>query len=173
MDRYYTIEEKYLQAVEELNYGETPKSLQLLNEILANEPLYFRAHFQIGKLYYYDLKDYNAAGYHFKLCTELEPSFPDVYYHYVKLLVFLNKQSTLSKVADQALTIPGVDTADIYQSVALCYENNRKWEQAIVHYTEALMQVTNNQQKTYLEESLERVKFKMDKSKTYVYQLSG
>src|ERR1700712_3788620 len=138
MDTYYTIEEKYLQAVEELNYGETPKSLQLLNEILADEPLYYRAHFQIGKLYYYDLNDYNAAGYHFNLCTQLEPNFPDVYDHYINLLVFLNKESLVSKVATQALTIPGVVAADIYEAVALCYENNRKWNQAIVYYTEAL-----------------------------------
>lgn len=172
MDTYYTIEEKYLKAVEELNYGEAPKSLKLLNEILSEEPLYARAHFQIGKLYFYDLQDYNAAGYHFKLCTELEPNFPDVYYDYVSLLVFLNMESLANKVAAKALLVPGVDSTDIYEQIALCYENNRKWNQAIANYTEALMQVTDKQQKTGLEESIERVKFKIDKSKAYIYQLS-
>ncbi len=66
MDTYYNIEEKYLLAVEELKYGETPKSLQLLNEVIANDPLHARAHFQLGKIYYYDLNDYNTAGFHFK-----------------------------------------------------------------------------------------------------------
>lgn len=172
MDTYNTIEEKYLKAVEEMNYGEAPRSLQLLNEILLDEPLYTRAHFQIAKLYYYDLNDYNAAGYHFKLCTDLDADFPDVYYHYIKLLVFLNRESLVGKVAAKALLVPGVDATDIYEQIALCYENNRKWNQAIVYYTEALMQVTDKQQKIAIEESLERVKFKIDKTKAYIYQLS-
>lgn len=48
MDTYYTIDEKYLQAVEEYQYGESPKSLQLLNEIIAADPLYARAYFSWG-----------------------------------------------------------------------------------------------------------------------------
>jgi len=172
MDIYDTIEEKYLQAVEELNYGETPKSLKLLNEILAHEPSYFRAHFQIGKLYYYDLKDYKAAGYHFKLCAELEPTFPDVYLHYIKLLVFLNMDKQVNKVALKALTVPGVYTDSIYNQMALCCENNRKWNQALSYYQQALMQVTDKQQNEEFEENLNRVKLKIEKSKAYVYHLS-
>jgi len=173
MDTYYTIEEKYLQAVEEMNYGEAPKSLKLLNEILSDEPLYVRAHFQIGKLYYYDLKDYKAAGYHFKLCTELEPSFPDVYYHYIKLLGFLNMDKQLTVVANNALKIAGVYTASVYNQMGLSCENGRKWNQAIAFYNEALMQVTDKHLKDELEENLERIKFKMNKSKVYNYQICG
>ena len=88
MDIYLTIEEKYLQALDELWYGEPPKALQLLNEIIANDPLYARAHYQLGKIYYYEISDYLAAGYHFKTCAELEPQFPDVYFHYLRLLLF-------------------------------------------------------------------------------------
>ncbi|RKR83232.1 hypothetical protein BDD43_3435 [Mucilaginibacter gracilis] len=172
MDTYYTIEEKYLQAVEELNYGEAPKSLKLLNEILADDPSYARAHFQMGKLYYYDLKDYKSAGYHFKLCTEIEPSFPDVYFHYLRLLVFLNMELQVNRVAKKALAVPGVYAAAIYNQMALCCEINRKLNQAISHYNEALMQVTDKQLKEEVEDNLERAKCKIDKSKAYVYSLS-
>jgi tetratricopeptide (TPR) repeat protein len=172
MDTYYTIEEKYLKAVEELNYGETPRSLKLLNEILADEPLYPRAHYQMGKLYYYDLKDYKAAGYHFKLCAELDATFPDVYYHYIKLLVFLNMDNLVNKVAQKALTVPGVYAADIYNQMALCCENNRKWNQAIAYYNNALMRVTDKQQKDEMQDNLARVKFKMQKSQAYVYHIT-
>jgi hypothetical protein len=40
MDTYYTIEEKYLQAVNEAVYGETPKGLQLFKEIINSDPFY-------------------------------------------------------------------------------------------------------------------------------------
>ena len=106
MDIYLTVEEKYLQAVEEISYGENPRALQLLNEIVSADPLYARAHFQMGKLYYYEIKDYQAAGYHFKTCAELEPNFPDVYEHYLHLLVFLNMERQVQMVKDKALQVP-------------------------------------------------------------------
>src|SRR3569833_2273960 len=112
MNTYYTIEEKYLQATDKLDYGKTPKALQLLNEIISNEPLFAKAHYQLGKIYYYDLEDYQTAGYHFKTCMELEPAVPGNYFHYLNLVVYLNMQKLVKTVADKALATPGVDLAD-------------------------------------------------------------
>jgi tetratricopeptide (TPR) repeat protein len=133
----YSIEEKYLQAVEELHYGATPLSLKLLNQILAEDSTFVRAHFKIGVLYYYDLNDYQSAGYHFKLCTELEPSFPDVYFHYITLLVFLNMERQANQVAAKALTVAGVQASAIHNLVGLCAENNQKWNLALASYHKA------------------------------------
>jgi len=173
METYYTIEEKYLQAVDEMCYGKTPVALMLLNQILAEDPLFVRAHYQIGKLYYYDLNDYNSAGYHFKLCTELEPAFPDVYFHYVNLLLFLNMERQLNLVAEKAITVPGVNVAAIYNMQGLCAEKNRKLETALVFYREGLMLVTSNDKKSELEENISRIRFKAEKSKTYNYHFSN
>ncbi len=172
MDTYYTIEEKYLQAVEELNFGETPLSLKLLNEILADDLLFVRAHYQIGKLYYYNLNDYQSAGYHFKLCTELEPTFPDVYEHYVGLLLFLNMEHQLNTVAQKAITVPGVNVSDIYNMQGLCAEKNRKLDAALAFYRESLMLVTSNREKSDVEANISRVRFKVEQSKTYSYHFS-
>jgi tetratricopeptide (TPR) repeat protein len=90
MNTYYTIEGKYLKAVEKLDYGRNSKALQLFKEILENEPLHARTHFQLGKIYYYEMNDYQTAGFHFKTCLELEPSFPDNYFDYLHLAVFFN-----------------------------------------------------------------------------------
>src|SRR5471030_115029 len=122
MDTYYTIEEKYLQAVDELGYGETPKGLQLLNEIINNDPLYARAHYQLGKIYYYDVLDYQTAGYHFKTCMELEPSFPGIYFHYLRLVVFLNMEKQVNHIVAKALTTPGVNAAAIHNLLGLFFE---------------------------------------------------
>jgi tetratricopeptide (TPR) repeat protein len=172
MDTYYTVEEKYLQAVEEMHYGETPLSLKLLNQILAEDPLFARAHYQIAKLYYYDLRDYQTAGYHFKLCTELEPSFPDVYFHYISLLVFLNMTSQVHAVAKKALTVPGVYVSAIYNLMGLCAENNQQWNEALGHYQKGLMLVTSRDKKEEIEENIGRIRFKMEKGKAYSYHFS-
>lgn len=165
MNTYYTIEEKYLQAVDKIGVGKTPKALKLLNEIVGNDPLYARAHYQLGKINYYDLEDYQAAGYHFKTCMELEPSFPANYYHYLNLLVFLNMQKTVKTVAEKALTINGVDFADIHDLLGLSAEKNKRWQEALEAYEQALEEATFKKDREKIDESIERVKAKMKRVK--------
>jgi tetratricopeptide (TPR) repeat protein len=165
MDTYYTIEEKYLQAVDEVNYGERPKGLQLLREIIDNDPLYARAHFQLGKIYYYEIMDYQTAGYHFKTCMELEPSFSDNYFHYLSLVVFLNMEKQVQIIAGKALDTPGVNVAAVYNLLGLFSEKNKDWAKASNAYEKALIEVTYKNQKENIEQSLERVKEKKKKCK--------
>ncbi len=172
MDTYFTIEEKYLQAVDEVTYGELPKALQLLKEIIENDPFYARAHFQLGKIYYYKIGDYQNAGYHFKTCMEIEPSFPDVYFDYMALVVFLNMEKQVYLVAVKALTIPGVVVADIYDYLGLFYEQNKNWNLALAEYRKAHAEVTYKRLKDEIEESISRVKEKLQLAKAYQYHLT-
>jgi tetratricopeptide (TPR) repeat protein len=172
MDTYYTIEEKYLQAVDKLSYGKTTKGLKLLNEIISNDPLYARAHHQLGMLYYYEVKDYQTAGYHFKTCMELEPSFPDNYTHYLDLLVFLNMEKLVSSVSAKALIIPGVDTAEIFNLLGLFHEKAKDWTKALVNYQKAFMEVTEHNDKIEIEQSIKRVRSKMKHTLAYTYQVT-
>ncbi|MGZ3752088.1 MAG: tetratricopeptide repeat protein [Mucilaginibacter sp.] len=173
MDIYLTIEEKYLQAVDELSYGENPKALQLLNAIITDEPFYARAHYQLGKLYYYEVNDYQAAGYHFKTCVELEPSFADVYYHYLHLLVFLNMERQVHSVIEKALMTPGVCAACIYDLKGLFAEKNKDWENALVAYQKGFLEATCKTERDDIEQSIERVRAKKRQSKKYNYELSN
>jgi tetratricopeptide (TPR) repeat protein len=173
MNTYYTIEEKYLKAVEKADYGRTPKALQLLKEIIENEPLYARAHFQLGKIYYYEIQDYQTAGYHFKTCMALEPSFPDNYFHYLNLVVFLNMEKLVNSIVAKALTTPGVNIAGTYDLLGLFYEKNKNWVKSLGAYNRALIEVTCKTEKENTEESIERVKAKMQKGEIYQYHLSG
>ncbi|MBK0378861.1 hypothetical protein [Mucilaginibacter segetis] len=173
METYYTIEEKYLQAVEELAYGETPKALNMLNIIIADDATYARAHYQLGKIYYYDIKDYQTAGYHFNTCMQLEPLFPDNYIHYLGLLVFLKMESLVNKVAAKALETPGVNTASIHDMLGLYAEKNKQWPKALQAYNQAYLEVTGKTQREEIEESIARVKQKMQHVIAYQYTLTG
>jgi len=173
MDTYYTIDEKYLQAVDELSFGETPKALQLLNEIISNDALYARAHYQLGKIYYYDVKEYQTAGYHFKICMELEPSFPDTYFHYLSLVVFLNMEKQVNHIVAKALATPGVNAAAIHNLLGLYLEKNKQWTNALATYNKALIEVTGKDLKETIEESIVRVKQKMQSRVVYQYHLTG
>jgi len=172
MDTYYTIDEKYLQAVEEYQYGETPKSLQLLNEIIAAEPLYARAYYQLGLIYYYQLKDYQQAGYCFKTCAELEPLFPDVYVHYLKLLAFLNMEKALHAASAKALQTPGIDQCNVYILLGKQAEKVKQLIGARAYYEQAYAVATRKAAMEYIEESLERLESKQQRLAAYRYSLT-
>ena len=172
MGTYHTIEEKYLQAVDELSFGETPKGLNILNEIISNDPFYARAHYQLGMIYYYEIKDYQTAGYHFKTCMELEPSFPDNYTHYLDLLVFLNMEKLVVTISTKALNTPGADTAGIYDLLGLFFEKDKQWPKALANYKKAFMEVIENEDKVDIEQSLARVRSKMTQNLAVTYHVT-
>ena len=172
MDIYYTIEEKYLQAIDELSYGEAPKALRLLNEIIANDPKYARAHYQLGLIYYYNIEDYQTAGYHFKLCIELEPTFPDVYFHYLRLIVFLDMDKFIYTVADKALQTRGVNAAAVNNLLGLFAEKQKNWDDALVNYRKALLETTSKKEQDDIEESIGRVKSKKEQGRKFNYVVS-
>jgi len=173
MDTYYTIEEKYLQAVDEASYRDSAKGLRLLKEIIELDRLYARAHFQLGKIYYYEIKDYQTAGFYFKTCMELEPAFPDNYFHYLSLVVFLNMERQVGVVSEKALHTPGVDASEIYDLLGLFAEKGKDWNTALKAYEKALIEVTCKDRKEEIEESIDRVKAKMTRKAAYQYNLTG
>ncbi|MBS1504122.1 MAG: hypothetical protein JST32_18785 [Bacteroidetes bacterium] len=173
MDIYLSLEEKFLKALDKINYGKTPKALQLLNEIIADDPFYARAHYQLGKIHYYDINDYQAAGYHFKTCIELEPAFPDVYEHYLRLLVFLGMDKQVHAVKDRALIVPGVNKSYIHYLTGLHAEKKREWNNALAAYHEAFMSAIGKHDKETAENCIARVKAKDHPSIKYHYEVSN
>ena len=173
MDTYYTIEEKYLQAVDYLSYGDTPKALNLLNTIIAKDATFARAHHQLGKIYYYDIQDYQTAGYHFKTCVQLDPSFPDNYFHYLSLVVFLKMDKHVAAVSEQCLAIPGVDATSIYELLGLHAEQSKQWSKALEAYRNAYQEATDKTQRDENREAMIRIQQKMARSAAYQYTLSG
>jgi tetratricopeptide (TPR) repeat protein len=172
METYYTIEEKYLQVLDELSYGERPRALKLLNEIITNEPGYARAHFQLGMLYYYSIEDYQAAGYHFKRFAELEPEFPELYEHYLRLVVFLGMNKMVAVIAGKALSVKGVNIAVIYGLLGLFAEKKKQWQEATDHYRKALLESTDQDEQKTMEEDIKRVNAKRLTERKYIYLVS-
>ncbi|MDB5119090.1 MAG: hypothetical protein JWN56_308 [Sphingobacteriales bacterium] len=173
METYYTTEEKFLQAVDELSFGETPKALQLLNALLEAEPAYARTYYQLGVIYYYHLMDYKAAGYYLGKCTELEPLFPTVYADYIKLLVFLDMEKKAKSVAEAALHVPGVCSGVVYQLLGLLHEKKHDWNNALMYYQKSLLNSTDNLEVDKINTDISRVKLKMERNKLYKYHFNG
>jgi tetratricopeptide (TPR) repeat protein len=169
MDILYTVEEKYLQALEELNFGELPKALHILNEIITTEPDYARAYYQLGSLYHYQFKDFQTAGYYYKKCIELDAKFPDVYEHYLKLLVTLKMNKLISVIAEQALVIPGVYKALIYESLGIYAEEQLDFAAAKEQYRLAGLNASSPMEQTMIEGHLTRIDGKQNAKRQMIY----
>ena len=169
MDILYTVEEKYLQAIDELNYGELPKALHLFHEILIEEPEYARAYYQLGSFYYYQFKNYQAAGYYYKKCIALEAEFPDVYEHYLKLCIVLKMNKIIQHIAENALTVPGVCKANIYESLGLYAEEQQNFVQAKEQYKLAVLFADGQSENNLFHDHLKRIIDKQNASRNIVY----
>lgn len=172
MDILYTVEEKYLQAIEELNFGELPKALRYFNEIIESEPNYARAYYQLGCFYHYQFKNYQTAGYYYKKCIELEAEFPDVYEHYLKLLILLKLDKAIETTAEKALGVPGVCKANIYENLGIYQEEQLQFDKAREHYRSAALASSSQNDHTLIQDHLRRIEEKKNatKSMTYAYQ---
>lgn len=172
MDILYTVEEKYLQAMEELNYGELPKALHYFNEIIISNPEYARAYYQLGCFYHYQFKNYQTAGYYYKKCLELEVEFPDVYEHYLKLLILLKLDKAIQHTAKKALAIPGVSKASIYESLGFYAEEQLDFLQAKEQYKLAALATASPTDHNLIQDHLRRIEEKTNarRSMTYAYQ---
>ncbi|WP_316792353.1 hypothetical protein [Pedobacter frigoris] len=172
MDILYTVDEKYLQAIEELNYGELPKALHFFNEVINIDPDYARAYYQLGCCYYYQFKNYQTAGYYFKKCIDLEAGFPDVYVHYLKLLVTLKMQKSIKHTAETALKIPGVCKADIYEVLGSYAEEQQDFAGAKEQYKLAALAAASQSDHSNFKDHLKRISDKQEAKRniTYAYQ---
>lgn len=173
MDILYTVEEKYLQAVEELNYGETPKALHLLRAIIAEDENYARAYYSIGIIYHYYLKDFQAAGYYYKTSLTLDAHFPDVYEDYLKLLVNLQLHKTISQVAEAAVKTAGVNLSAIYETLGLYEEQRQDFVLAKQHYEKAALIAVVDKHHSILQDHLRRVGTKIRAKQKMVYAYEG
>ncbi|KAA8482932.1 hypothetical protein BDE36_1405 [Arcticibacter tournemirensis] len=169
MDIYCTIEERYVQAVEELRYGETAKALQLFNGLIATDATYARAYFQLGIINYYYIKDYQAAGYYFSQCIEAEPGFPDVYEDFMKLLVFLNMEKKAKVIASKAILVAGVQQRLIYQQLGLLEEKCQNWNAALECYKKAYVCSLEKEDAEDSKADIERVRDKISREAKFVY----
>ncbi|WP_129716077.1 hypothetical protein [Pedobacter sp. SYP-B3415] len=171
MDTLLSVEEKYLQVLEEIWYGEVPKAFRLLNEILAAEPDYARAHFQMGVLQHEHFRDLRTAGYHYQQCVALDPQFPDVYLPYLKLSTEMDMPKLAQSLGEQALKVPGTNRFMICRHMARTAEQKRQYGDAKQLMKEALRYAQEPDQEKEVLDQLKALNTKMKGSAPFIYRL--
>lgn len=171
MTMYYTIDERYLNALDAYLGGEYAKSKVLLEQLLDEEPGYAKAHFVLGVIYHDELRDLKKAESSYQFCIKFDPHFPDVYLPYMLLLRGLGKQDELEQLAKQALNVGMVCKSCIHQQLAQSYERNQQFSLALDAYHQAYLLDTSECVTDFVE-TKNRILKKMMLTQEYRYQLT-
>lgn len=129
----FDLEEKFLSADRLIGENRLSEAAHLLEEILAIEPDFGKAHNHLGWLYETKFKNYVKAEDHYKLALKFSPEYAAAYYNYCYCLSALRKYDELENTLEMAIKVPGVSYAILYNEYGLLREVQGKFDDAI-HY---------------------------------------
>lgn len=136
---YFELEERFYEADKLINEGKISDAAHLLDAILAEAPDFGKAHNHMGWLYETKFKNYAKAEEHYKFALKFAPEYPAGYYNYAYLLSTLRRYEELESLLNEAIKIPGISYATLYNEFGLMNEALGKYQDAI-HYFKLYIQ---------------------------------
>lgn len=115
---------KYEQAWRHITHGQLPSAIELLKDLLANDPNSAMYH---GTLAYCLLQQMriHAAEYELKIAMQLEPNQPFLHSIYARIYFLQNKPKEALAACDQALQLDpqNVDVFELKSDILLANKN--------------------------------------------------
>ncbi|GEM_PF-289072 len=150
------IEEYYLEALDQLEYGETVEAKRSFEKIIQENPEYGRAYNYLGWIFHKYFYDFRTADEMYRLAIKYNPEFPLTYLNYICLLVETDKWEHLKYVLDKAIKVPGTQKSVILYHYGRLYEYNENFETALEFYAKGMKATVDEQELGKFEESINR-----------------
>lgn len=138
------IEELFLEAEKALDEGNHREGKRLLQEILAEEPSFGRAHNHLGWIYKTKYQDFKMAEKHYKHALQFNPEYPSTYLNYAFLLRDQHRLDELKTLLEKALKVEGINRCGIYDEYGSLYELKGEYNKAIKMYRMAIRYCLND-----------------------------
>ncbi len=162
MDHLTKLEELLDQANLEIKNGKYEDASNILEKMIDIDPNFGKAYNHLGYLYEVKFKEYEKGETLYKLCIEKSPMYPSVYYNYSVLLSTLGKWDELETLLDNAINIPGIIKATIYNEYAIMHEQQGELDKAIDYFRKAGMNTLDKSVLDRAKTSIERCNSKKD-----------
>lgn len=156
----YKLDEMFLEADKLINDQQITQALDLLHEIINEQPDYGRAHNHLGWLYENKLKKFNLAEHHYKAAINLTPEYPACWLNFAYFLGNLHRFTELEEHLQKCLKVPGISLSYIYNEFAIMYELKTNYNKAIEYYNKAILKSLNSKNIEEYEEAITRCKKK-------------
>lgn len=132
--------ERYLTKAEQMIYdGQVEDALNVLNNLLFEEPGYAPLHNHLGWAYLYYGNNASRAEMHFRAAMRFAADFAPPYLHMGTLM---NRAARYAEAIEQfraGLTRPEANRASLLEGIAHAYEMQGEYRRAMRAYREAAM----------------------------------
>ncbi len=166
------IEEYYLEALDNLEYGGIVEAKRLFEKIVWEQPEYGRAYNYLGWIYHRYFFDFAQAEEMYNLALKYAPRFPVTYINYMSLLTETDKWEHLKYLLDKADKVTGVKKSVIYFHYGRLYEQNENYEVALEYYADGKQATIEEFELEQFEECIERCQNKQLSNKKWYSQIS-
>ena len=131
--------EKYLVDAEETILDDrVEEGLNLLNNLLYEEPGYGRLHNYLGWAYFYYTDDMARAELHLKMAIKFDEGYLPPYIHLSNLYLKHARYSDAILCSQQGLAKSKAKDISLFTNLAQGYELTKAWNLAIKAYKDAL-----------------------------------
>src|SRR5687768_6902045 len=127
--------EKYMANAEQMIYdGQVEEGLNVLNDLLYDEPGYGPLHNYLGWAYMYYGNDARKAEMHFTMAIRFAPDYAPAYVHMGNLLSRAARYAEAIEYFRAGLTKPAANRTALLEGIAHAYELQREYRHAIRSY---------------------------------------
>ena len=133
---------------------------QYLEDALAEEPTYGKAHNHMGWLYMYQLDDREKAEQHLKLALKYAANYGAPYIHMSHLLFDANRFTELEQLLEEAINVDNVQRSFLFNEYGRLNEIRENYRTAIKYYKAAIKWSLNEQEIAIAKDNIKRCKQK-------------
>lgn len=133
---------------------------RILEDILANEPGYGKAHAYMGWYAYAKAGDYESAAESYRLAMRFNPGFAGIYPNYTGVLIALNRCEQAVEIALMGMNVGGTDKAHLRAEIGRAYEMRRRLKHARKAYRDAYYLADEDRMMSAMKAAMSRVRRK-------------
>lgn len=157
---FKTYESYVLDAEKAFEQGLYLEGKAYLDNAIAEEPTYGKAHNHLGWFYLFHEGDYEKAEVHLKLALKYAKQYSAPYIHMILLLFEVERLDEHEKLIAKAMYVPGVKKSFLYNEVGRNKEITGKIFQAIRFYRKAIRWSMDEEEIRMIRQNLGRAKGK-------------
>jgi tetratricopeptide (TPR) repeat protein len=144
--------EKYLAEAEQLIYANNVEGgLELMNNLLYEEPGYGTLHNYLGWAYLYYTPDIARAELHLKMAMRFNEMYAPPYLHLGTLYIRAMNYKEAIAILEKGLVLPNANRYAFLDNIAQAYELNGEYKNAINAYKTALKATVGHESNTLME----------------------
>lgn len=162
-------DELFIEAMRDIDYN-ADNSYRLLKRVVELQPNNGRAYTFLGWIWNKYLKNTAKAIEFYRKALELEKAFGLTYVYLSEALMKVNKYDEAFQIITSAGDVDDIDLYSYHMILGEISEYNEKYEEAIVHYKQALKYSFSNQSANSIKLSIERA---MQKQSDHLFHLQN